>query len=255
MRAGNNESRCPFHRAGLSPLRRRRALAQLRMDSMRPRKREAVSGLLFQIGWSTRTTCSVSTRATFILPITGSAYIASVLTHCSACLAFFQPARCDSMYWAAHQANVTVFACSMRVAAKASCLAFIGSAPARTCLRHAMALSRASTSETSGYGPSPVQRSRPAIVYRKIQDLEPPAVTFNQSPAPSPCMPASLIRLTCNCVNLFAFTIRLSSTEMEAHFALVIRNRIRKKQKIVRYSMSQLETNKIITHCFLLKKL
>ena len=111
------------------------------------------------------------------------------------------------------------------------------------------------TAGCSDAGHRPDQRSRPTIVYRKIQDLEPPAVTFNQSPAPSPCMPASLIRLACNCVNLFAFTIRLSSTEMEAHFALVIRNRIRKKQKIVRYSMSQLETNKIITHCFLLKKL
>lgn len=151
---------------------------------MRPRKREAVSGLLFQIGSSTRTTCSVSTRATSILPITGSAYMASVLTHCSACLAFFHPARCDSMYCAAHQANVTALACSARVVAKASCLTFIGSMPSRTCLRHAMALSRASASETSGTAQAPSNaRARPSCsagsrILSPFGDLQPQPCTI-----------------------------------------------------------------------------
>jgi hypothetical protein len=61
-----------FQRAGFSPpLRRFFAFAQLKMRSMRPRMRDAVSCFVAQIGLRTRSTWSVSILSTAILPMTG----------------------------------------------------------------------------------------------------------------------------------------------------------------------------------------
>lgn len=66
-------SRWPRQRAGLSPMKYLLTVVQSRMDSMRPRRRTAVSVLTFQIGRSTFMTKSVSTSETGSAPNTGDA--------------------------------------------------------------------------------------------------------------------------------------------------------------------------------------
>ena len=58
---GNKWSRWPRQRAGFSPVRCPRAVAQSRTASMRARTRVAVSGLAVHIGSSTLSTIPVST--------------------------------------------------------------------------------------------------------------------------------------------------------------------------------------------------
>jgi NAD(P)-dependent dehydrogenase (short-subunit alcohol dehydrogenase family) len=64
---------CHLERAGLSPVRSPSALAAVRIISRRPRTREAVSGLLFQIGVRTLITAAVSISAMGVWPISGKA--------------------------------------------------------------------------------------------------------------------------------------------------------------------------------------
>src|SRR5579862_9905261 len=59
--AGSNWLRCPFQRAGFSPVRYPLALAQSRMFSIRPRNRLAVSDFVAQIGSRIFRTSPVST--------------------------------------------------------------------------------------------------------------------------------------------------------------------------------------------------
>ena len=66
-------SKCPRHRAGLSPTRYLLTVAQSRMFSIRPRRRTAVSVFVCQIGLRTLTTRGVSTSATGNAPTTGPA--------------------------------------------------------------------------------------------------------------------------------------------------------------------------------------
>jgi hypothetical protein len=74
-----------------------RAVAQSSTASMRPRTRAAVSGFTAEIGSRILSTRAVSTACTESLPMTGSAYVASVASHCAACLPLRQPARCALM--------------------------------------------------------------------------------------------------------------------------------------------------------------
>jgi hypothetical protein len=62
--AGSSLSRWPFQRAGLSPVRYLRTVAQLSTLSMRPRRRVAVSVLVFQMGSRTFKTWSSPTSWT-----------------------------------------------------------------------------------------------------------------------------------------------------------------------------------------------
>jgi hypothetical protein len=60
---GKVASRWPRHAAGFSPARNRSAFAAFKTRSMRPRTREAVSGLVCQIGVRQSSTPAVSTRS------------------------------------------------------------------------------------------------------------------------------------------------------------------------------------------------
>jgi len=69
--ADSSTSRCPFHRAGLGPVRYSWTVAQSRILSMRPRTLVAVSVLSFQIGRKIAMTWGSSTSFTRILPMCG----------------------------------------------------------------------------------------------------------------------------------------------------------------------------------------
>src|SRR5262249_14824337 len=105
--AANSSFRWPRQRAGLSPDRKRRTVAQLSTFSMRPRRREAVSHLAFQIGCRTLTTCSVVMLSTGRSPRTGNAYCSSVVAHGRRCSEFVPSASWSFMYSVEHCLNVS----------------------------------------------------------------------------------------------------------------------------------------------------
>lgn len=93
------------------------------------------------------------------------------------CLALRQPARFFFMYSTAHSRKVRPLASETRCAWRSVSFASIGSTPSYHCFRCAVALARASASEISGRGPSPMSRRLPSSWKRKTQDLAPLAET------------------------------------------------------------------------------
>lgn len=71
LRAGSRFPKLPRQRAGLSPWRSLLLVAKLRMLSIRPRHRLAVSAFVSQIGLSTSRMAGVSTSAIGVLPMIG----------------------------------------------------------------------------------------------------------------------------------------------------------------------------------------
>ena len=128
---------------------------------MRPRSRDAVSGVLVQTGRSTRSTAAVSTSATGSAPMIGKACLARVARHCQRCFSFrHSAARASS------SASAAAWKVRSRDAASAASWAFrrrsrTGSLPSFTSARAAAAASRAAFSDTWGKPPSDMSRWLP----------------------------------------------------------------------------------------------
>ena len=90
FRLDKSSLRWPRHRAGFSPVRRPLALAASSTRSMRPRTRDAVSWRVSQIGRKTSSTSSVPISFSNF-GRSGAAWVLSVDSHCSRCLAFRNP--------------------------------------------------------------------------------------------------------------------------------------------------------------------
>jgi hypothetical protein len=145
----------PRHRAGFSPLRRPLALAASSTRSMRPRTRDAVSWRVSQIGRKTSSTSSVPISFSN-LGRSGAAWVLSVDSHCSRCLAFRNPDEILVTSSSANSPNVFVPALDR--------LSVSGSVPLKSKRRASAALRRASCNERPGFfgpgdGPRPISRS------------------------------------------------------------------------------------------------
>src|SRR5262249_53282577 len=90
---GSRLTRCPFHRAGFSPLRCPMVAAQSKTASTRLRTLDAVTVFECQIGCSTFKTSPTSIWCTAKSPKRGYTYLRSDSSHCFAYLALVQAAR------------------------------------------------------------------------------------------------------------------------------------------------------------------
>ena len=108
-----------------------------------------------------------------------------MLVHWSACLAFFQPARCDLMYCSAAASKVNWFAAASFASALARSRSAIGSRPSASILAAWLARALASGKLNTVMLPRPISRSRPPKRYLKIQLFAPDALTARYRRPPS----------------------------------------------------------------------
>ena len=128
-------------------------LAASRTFSIRPRTRDAVSGIFCQIGLRTLSTSAVVISSTALLR-SGMAYSRSVISHCARCFALRQLEPMDSMCRSASSPNV-----SLRSAA---CLDVRGSFPSARSARASSALFRAKAIGTAAVPPRPISQRLPS---------------------------------------------------------------------------------------------
>ncbi len=207
--ADSNLSRLPRQEAGFTPSSRKPLTrAQSSIASIRPRKRDAVSVFVVQIGSSTSTTCARETCLTIRLPILGYTYSPNVLRHWSPCFAFFHSGALALMKRFAASSNVISNAWLARSRLAASFLARTGSVPPLISSRVACARARASFSDNpcGENEPSPISRRRPPTVARRIHDLAPVGDTCSARPAtpPTACVPGTVSRDTASALSSFA---------------------------------------------------
>ena len=158
--------------------------AASRTDSIRPRKRDPVSGARIHKGLRTDSTASVSTAVTGMSRI-GSQYRVKVIAHWALCLGFLHSAPRASRKSSAILPNVGIsFAPGVFQRE-------IGSTPSSTHFRPFAAFSRASFRDTPPLpaGPRPASRILPCHVKRKTHRRRPPLEIERYNPPPSACRP------------------------------------------------------------------
>ena len=149
------------------------AVAQSKIVSMRPLMREAVSGLVVQIGRRLAITSVTSISSIGLKPKEGVQYAPRVLVHCLRCFSFFHVTECVPIKRSRHSSKVSAsvffaddcFLCSRRTR--------IGSNPSSRSLLQSRAFLRASARPTFRTEPRPISRDRPSALYRNIQDFVP----------------------------------------------------------------------------------